>query len=237
MAAKLSREQIERLQSIDSPTIANAIEPFKVRDRTMGFTGLDIRCLFPDLGTMLGYAVTAIVDTTTAGAPPAGIGFLRLWEALHDSPKPAVLVFQDAGPRRSHSAHFGEMMCTTAVRLGAIGLVCSGGVRDLNEVMALGFHYFAPGAVVSHGLPRCLDVNVPVTIDGLRIEPGDLLHGDLNGLVLIPEDIADQVADEADRVRDVERQRLEFIQGPNFSIEALRAQQVGYMGASAQPKK
>jgi 4-hydroxy-4-methyl-2-oxoglutarate aldolase len=231
MAANLSQEQLERLRAIDSPTIANAIEPFKVRDRTVGFTGLDTRCLFPGLGVMLGYAVTALVDTTTPGNVPQGRTFLPFWEAIAASPKPAILVFQDVGPRRSHSAHFGEMMCNTAIRLGGIGLVCSGGVRDLNEVSALGFHYFAPGAVVSHGMPRCLEVNVPVTVDGLRINPGDLLHGDLNGLVLIPEEIADQVADEADRVRERERAQLEFLQGPEFSIDALRARSIGYPGA------
>ena len=77
-------------------------------------------------------------------------------------------------------------MATTAKALGAVGCISDGGLRDVVEVRALGgFQYFCPGFVVSHGNPIILRVNVPVTLDGLAVQPGDLLHGDVNGVLVV----------------------------------------------------
>ena len=114
-------------------------------------------------------------------------------------------------------------MATTARALGAVGCVSDGGLRDVAEVRALGgFQYFCPGFVVSHGNPFILDINVPVTVDGMAVTPGDLLHGDQNGLVVIPEAIADRVAEEAERVRVAEREVLDFVRAPGLTVEKLR---------------
>ncbi len=222
MVARLSDEQLAQLRSVDSPTIANAIEHFKVRDDTVGFTGYNIRCLFPDLGPMVGYAVTALADASTPGQRRGREHTIRMWEAVAASPKPVILVMKDVGPRKTHACHFGDVMCNTARALGAIGLVTDGGVRDLKEVHDMGFHYFAPGAVVSHGTATFLDVQQPVEIDGCWIKPGDLLHGDANGLVVIPEEIADKVYDQVLQVRASEAKMIEWLNSPDFSVEKLR---------------
>ncbi len=222
MTVKLSDTQLERLRAIDSPTIANAIERFKLRDDTVGFTGTQTRCLFPRLGTMVGYAVTVLADASTPGPRRGREVTLRMWEAVAASPRPAVLVMKDVGPRRSHACHFGDVMCNTARRLGAIGLVTDGGVRDLKEVEEMGFHYFAPGPVVSHGTATFVDVGTPVEIDGVLIRPGDLLHGDANGLVVIPDACAAQVADEVEKVRAEEQAMIAWINSPEFSLAELR---------------
>jgi 4-hydroxy-4-methyl-2-oxoglutarate aldolase len=103
-----------------------------------------------------------------------------------------------------------------------VGCVSDGGLRDVREVEALGFHYFCPGFVVSHGNAVICDIGVPVEMSGLAIQPGDLLHGDINGVLVVPESIADRVADEAQRVRDRERQILEIVRQPGFTVERLR---------------
>ena len=114
-------------------------------------------------------------------------------------------------------------MATTAKALGAIGCISDGGLRDVNEVRALGgFQYFCPGFVVSHGNPLICEVNISVTVEGLAIEPGDLLHGDLNGVLVIPITIADRVVDQALRLREAERQVLEFVRQPGLTVEKLR---------------
>ena len=84
------------------------------------------------------------------------------------------------------------------------------------------FHYFARGAVVSHGTATFLDVQQPVEIDGCWIKPGDLLHGDANGLVVIPEDIADKVYDQVMKVRESEGKMIQWINSPEFNVKALR---------------
>ncbi len=176
---------------------------------------------FQNLGSMVGHALTVTVDSTTPDVPRDD----RVWRewvlAMQAAPKPIVLVFQDVGPQPRKSAHMGEVMATLAWRLGAVGLVTDGGVRDLLEVKRLGFHYFAAGAVASHGNPRLLAVNMPVTLDGIRIEPGDLLHGDINGLTTIPMGIASQIAETARLVREDEARLMGYIKSPEFTVEGF----------------
>ena len=229
MPAKiLTPEQFEALRAIDTPTVCNAIERFNVRGRVEGFMGMDIRSLTPEFGTMLGYAVTVTVDSTTPDVP-APAGSWRAWmEAMDASPKPVVLVFHDVGPQRHKSAHIGEVMGTIATRLGAIGIVCDGGIRDILELKRLNFHCFAPGLVPAHGNPRLIEVNVPVEIDGVRVEPGDLLHGDANGVTTVPLAIADRIEEAAERVRAVEAEAMAYIRSAEFTVD-------GFMRWRAQP--
>jgi len=217
MAATLSPEQLDALRRIDSPTIANAIETFNLRPRVAGYVGYDIRFIFPDLPPMVGYAVTCTVDSTTEGRQ--GIGFNRLYELLEQAPKPAVVVMQDVGNDRLHSCHAGEVMSTTMKRLGAVGILTDGGLRDVREVGALGnFHYFCAGLVVSHGNPICVSVGDEVTISGMRVKPGDLLHGDVNGVVMVPEECADKVAEAAHATWQREGETMRRILSPDYRV-------------------
>ena len=218
----LTPGQLAVLAAIDSPTVANAIERFRVRRRIDGYADRDLRCAFPQLGTMVGYAVTCTADSTTEGRSD-GAGLIGLWAALEAAPKPAVLVIKDVGPDPRKGCHMGEIMATIAKTLGAVGCVSDGGLRDVREVEALGgFQYFCPGFVVSHGQPVILDVDVPVAVHGLSIEPGTLLHGDVNGLLAVPEAIAGEVAAACDAVRAEERALLDLITAPGFTVEKLR---------------
>ncbi|HLI07931.1 MAG TPA: RraA family protein [Ktedonobacteraceae bacterium] len=215
MVVRLSFEQLSALRRIDSPTISNAIETFNVRPRVAGYVGYDIRCIFPELPPTVGYAVTCTVDSTTEGRQ--GIGFNRLYELLAAAPKPAIVVMQDVGPDRLHSCHAGEVMSTTMKRLGAIGILTDGGLRDAKEVRALGgFQYFCAGLVVSHGNPVCVSVGEEVTISGMRVRPGDLLHGDINGVVHIPDECAEQVVEAAYRIWEREEETIRRVNGPDF---------------------
>jgi 4-hydroxy-4-methyl-2-oxoglutarate aldolase len=137
------------------------------------------------------------------------------------SPKPSVLVMKDIGPQPRKSAHIGEVMGTIATRLGVVGIVTDGGIRDILELRDLGFHCFASGLVPSHGNPRLVEVNVGVQIDGVRVKPGDLLHGDANGVTIIPHSIAAQVAGAAERVRAREAEVLAYVKGSDFTVEGL----------------
>jgi 4-hydroxy-4-methyl-2-oxoglutarate aldolase len=217
MVANLTPEQFDALRRIDSPTISNAIETFKLRPRVAGYTGYDIRCIFPELPPTVGYAITCTVDSATEGRQ--GIGFNVLYELLEKAPKPAVIVMQDVGPDRLHSCHAGEVMSTTMKRLGAIGILTDGGLRDVREVRALGgFQYFCAGLVVSHGNPLCVSVGGEVTISGMKVKTGDLLHGDVNGVVLIPDECAARVADAAYQTWERESEMMRRINSPDFRI-------------------
>ena len=220
MRGNFSPELLGELRAIDTPTISNAIEVYKVRDRTEGFMGFDVRCQFPDLGVMLGYAVTALCDNRPG--PLAGRQAYFKWlEAIRDAPKPVVCVFQDVSPSREHSCYFGEVMANCAQKLGAVGLVTDGGVRDVAEAQALRFHYFAGGAVASHGNFAITEVGVPVKISGVPVQPGDLIHGDANGVLVIPDEVVDRLPQGVEDIRARERRVLDFVHGPQFTLEGL----------------
>src|SRR5918997_5386170 len=220
MRRSFSPEQLEALRAIDTPTISNAIELYKVRDRTEGFMGYDVRCLFPQLGVMLGYAVTAICDNRP-GEVAGRQAFFEWLQAIKDAPKPVVCVFQDVSPDPKTSCYMGEVMATCAQKLGAIGLLTDGGVRDLAEVEALGFHYFAAGAVASHGNFAITKVGLPVRVSGVTIRPGDLIHADRNGALVIPDDTAEGLPDAVETIRRREKRVLDYAQSSDVDVEKL----------------
>jgi 4-hydroxy-4-methyl-2-oxoglutarate aldolase len=226
-AARLSEAQFAELRAIDSPTIANAIEHFKARPRVQGYMGAQVRCLLPGLGTLLGYAVTCRGDSTTEGKDRRE--HTEVYRAIHAiQPLPAVVVIGDDGDpsRIDLSCHAGEMMATTMKRVGALGLITDGGLRDIHEIRALGgFHYFGRGLVVAHGQPCIYDVGATVNIAGMEVRHGDLLHGDENGVTVIPASIADKVAAQAMKVREMEQARLKEILGPDFHRQFEQATQ------------
>lgn len=218
--ATLTEEQLAFLRSVDSPTIANAVEPFKVRDRTEGFIGGSVRCLFPDLPPMVGYALT--VKMSNQAGPVAGRdGYWRMWQYLEQMPKPAVLVVQDVSGAATRVALAGEVMSTLAQRLGAVGMVTDGAFRDVHEVHALGFHYFAQYVVVSHANFEVVEVGTPVTLDGETVNTGDIVHGDANGVVIVPAAVVGGLAEAVNEVRVKERQTMDFIKSDDFSLAQL----------------
>jgi regulator of RNase E activity RraA len=222
----LTAEQLAYLKGVDSPTVANAIEAFKVRDRCEGFIGGMVRDLSPELGVMVGYALT-VTMTSRPGPVASRDGYWRMWETLERAPKPAVVVVQDVSGAPSRCAFWGEVMATLATRLGAVGVVADAGVRDLPEVRAMGLHYFAPHPVVSHGNFEIVDVSKPVTIDGQVVQSGDLLHGDENGIVVVPHELVASLPAEVESVRARERRLIEHIKSPAFTLASLREMQ-GY---------
>jgi 4-hydroxy-4-methyl-2-oxoglutarate aldolase len=219
----MNPELIEYLKTVDSPTLSNAIEDLNVRPRHEGFAPISIRCLFPEHGRMVGYAVTAQVETVSRMTKTDRSVFCDLFEALHAAPKPAVVVLQEVGAHSDLAAHSGEVMATIFTRLGAIGLVSDSGVRDIPEVRAIGMHYFARGAVASHAHYHIVRPNVPVHIEGFVVKPGDLLHGDENGLIGVPAECVHADIERAvDDVRRREKRLMDFVRGADFTIEALR---------------
>ena len=223
MTDPITDAEMESLRGIDTPTIANAIEAFNVRENTEGFMGWDIQCMFPEMGVMVGYAVTGTLDTVTTGkVHDKDVGH-RFFEAIGDSPGPVVVVTKDVSPRPHHGCHFGDGMATTAMRLGAIGLVTDGGVRDVDTVREMGFHYFAPGMVPAHGNHGFIEAQVPVEVSGVVINPGDLIHADVNGVITIPREIVPQVIEEAHEVHRREAESMARVSSDDFTVASLRS--------------
>ncbi len=220
-SASAPESSIDYLKTVDTPTLSNAIELLQLRPQSEGFTPLSVRCLFPEFGRMVGYAVTAQVETMSEGAPDWNL-FMQLFEAVGQSPKPAVVALQEVGPHRDYAAHCGEVMATILTRIGAIGLVTDCAVRDIVEVRAMKFLYFARGLVASHANFRIARVGVPIQVEGLAIRPGDLLHGDENGLIVVPSEGLTRLPDAVDAVRSREGDLMRFARSPEFSFDGLK---------------
>jgi regulator of RNase E activity RraA len=223
MSSLVSPETLDALRKVDSATLSNAIEPLKVRDRTEGYGPWELKCQFPDLGPMVGYAVTVTAKSTEPG-PRDQTKLLEVFDAIAAVDGPVVVVYQNVGVDVSRSCFVGDNMCSAFSRLGAVGVATDGGFRDPTGIRehAPGFQIFSPGLVVSHGNGVHVDVNVPVSIFGLDVEPGDLLHGDENGLVKVPVDVADAVLDEVKKVVEKERGRLDYTKRDDFTLEGLK---------------
>ena len=213
---------LDGLLEYDSPTICNAIEEMEVRDPIDGYMGWDVRCMYPDLGRMVGYAVTATGRSTVPGSPKKGDGFAQWYELVEKSPKPAVLVLKDVGPDRYRSAHCGDVMATISLALGAIGLVTDGGVRDFETVQELGFRYFAAGLVPAHGTPEIVQAGLDVTISGTRVCTGDIIHADVNGVTVLPVEHVAEVLERCTGVLEVEERRRAFANSAGFRAADVR---------------
>lgn len=189
-----SPEVLDQLRRYDTPTICNVIELFDRRPRTSGYMDRRIRACFPHLPPMVGYAATA---TFRASEPPrAGDAYSGLIEqvaSFAELPTPVVVVFQDLDDPPV-AATFGEVMCSTYKAFGAAGLITSGAGRDLEQVQALNFPCFSDGTLAAHGYCHIERINVPVRVGGVIIHPGDLIHGDRNGVTTIPHDLVEAIA-------------------------------------------
>jgi regulator of RNase E activity RraA len=216
----LDSRQLDALRKINSPTIANAIEMFDVRPRNTGYLDGRVRCLFPRLGVMVGYAHTAVVSADL----PAGerrIPRSDYWKATSSVPAPRVAVVQDRDDPPGQGSFWGEVNASIHRALGFIGTVTNGGARDLDEMQGLEFFAFAAGPSVSHAYIHLLDYGLPVRVGGAVIAPGDLLHGDQHGVITIPQAIAAEVADAAAEVDAVERDVIGYCRRDDFTVEGL----------------
>jgi regulator of RNase E activity RraA len=207
---------LQEIRRIDTPTLSNAIERLHVRPHSCGFCDRTMRQLFPEIGVLCGFAVTAQAVTLPPGENDVeeGIrGFIEICEALRQSALPGIVVIQEIGPHPEYAAHCGEVMATMFQRFGAAGLVSDSAVRDMAEVQGLEFQMFAPGTVASHGNFRLVRTQVPVYVCGLDIVPGDLLHGDMNGLLKVPEEGRERLPALARQVVEDEKVVLDYLRG------------------------
>jgi len=219
----VSPADLELLRKYDTPTICNVVELFDLRSRIAGYMDARIQACFPKMPPMVGYASTA---TFRSAAPPRSgnvyAGIAEQVASFVELPGPAVVVFQDLDSPVA-SATFGEVMCTTYKTFGAAGLITSGAGRDLDQVEAIGFPCFSDGTICAHGYCHIVQINVPVHVGGVMVQPGDLLHGDRNGVTTIPNEIASAVAHAC----------AEFAAAESVVLDYLKADRVDPKGYAA----
>ncbi len=231
----ISAQTLSKLAQYDTPTICNVIELFDVRPHHTGFMDGRIRANFPEMPPMVGFASTAAFRS--GGPPLSGDAYGTIDDQVRrfeDLPGPAVMVFQDIDDPPV-GATFGEIMCSVYQAYGSVGLITSGGGRDLPQVRALGYPVFTATTICAHAWCHLLHLGLPVRVGGLVVHQGDLLHGDANGVTGIPLDIASEVADVAREYVDAEKIILDYVHRPGEkTLAGLSAAREELMAAIAR---
>jgi regulator of RNase E activity RraA len=223
----LTEDLRQELQSFDTPTVCNALEALAPARRGYGYTTEPLFCLRPALKPLVGMAKTATIraahpsDQTGAAARELSDAYYAYIDA---GPKPSVVVMHDGDERRGYGAFWGEVNSAIHKGLGCAGLVTDGSVRDLPDV-AEGFQMLAGRVGPSHAFVHMVDFGRPVDVAGMRVRDGDLIHADQHGAVVIPHDVAAEVAAAARRLQRRERVIIEAARTPGFDIAKLRIAQ------------
>lgn len=175
-----------------------------------------VRPLRPDM-VVVGRAMPVV---HASGPAPCNARFGRMLEAL-DSLGPGEVYVVDGGG--SPYALWGELMSTRATRVGAAGAVMNGFHRDTRGILALGFPTFSHGGYAQDvsGRGYVADFRVPIRIGEVRIAPGDVVFGDVDGVVVLPAELVDQVVAQAlEKVRGENQVRRAFTEGMS-AVEAF----------------
>jgi 4-hydroxy-4-methyl-2-oxoglutarate aldolase len=222
MFEPLTPAELKALRALNTPTVANAIERFDQRARHLGFMGPEVRCIFPEMPPIVGYAATARIMAEQPAAGTWAPSRHEYWDAILSVPAPRIAVIQDLDQPAAIGSFWGEVNGNIHRALGCAGTITNGGVRDLDEVHALGFQMFASAVIVSHAYVHLVEYGTPVKVGGLVVRPGDLIHADKHGAIVIPHEIARDVPAAAAEVERMERRIINYCQSPEFDVAGLK---------------
>jgi 4-hydroxy-4-methyl-2-oxoglutarate aldolase len=214
----MDQRELEAIRGLSTCAISNAVELFNVVPRNEGFMLPGIECRFPELGTMIGYAITAVISTAHPGRKRVEI--TDFWTEILKVPEPRVVVIHDSDIHIVGS-FWGDVRSNIYRRLGCVGAVTDGAVRDLDEVRSIGFHFFSRCVAVSHAYNHLIEIGIPIEVGGLTVKPGDLIVGDKHGVISVPLDLARDVPKAAKLIEERERTIIDYCRSPDFTLEGL----------------
>ena len=219
MYTTVSPATLKALQGINGPSICNAIEGFNFRPTNEGFMMPEIQTAFRDFPPVVGYAVTGVIS---ANAPDGrNVAREEWWDLIASVPEPRFIILHDID-NPPIGAYWGEVQGNIHKALGAVAVATDGTVRDLDEVHELGFQFFAKYISVSHAYVHLVEIDIPVSVGGLTVATGDLIHGDKHGVTSIPFELADKIPEMVSTIADYEKKTIDVCQSPSFSMEKLK---------------
>jgi len=229
-------ELLEELKKIDTPTVTNVVATYPGADLCLGlynpwsenwYTDNRLSCWYPELGPMAGYAVTctySIPDPTYTE-----LTLIDVLEAMDKLAKPSIFCFQQKFPAElaDKVGLSGGNMTSSMRGCGAIGAVSNGPSRDIHEIRPMDFQYMTRGICAGHGPQAIQAVQVPVSISGMDVSPGEIIHMDENGAVKFPADRLEEVVTNAKALLEIEDERVGSLLKAN-GLEEVKAIMAGH---------
>ena len=212
------------LRSVDTPTICNAIEVAQGKRGFDAFTRGTVQISDPT-GVIVGYASTAKIRAVTPpDEPPEVIRARRMayYRQMAEAPKPSVCVIEDEDFPNAIGAFWGEVNTTIHKGFGLSGTLTNGVMRDLGD-LAPDYPVVAGSIGPSHGFVHVTALDVPVTLFGLSVAPGDLIHADRHGAVVIPPEVIPALPDAIAKMQATEQLILGPARAPGFDFATFEA--------------
>lgn len=232
MSAMTEQEMLKELEQFDTPSITNVVATYPSNPLCLGlynpwtenwYTDASIRCMYPELGPRVGYAVTCVYSVPDPNYNR--MTFMDVIDALAASPQPAILVFEQKFPPEmaAKAGLAGEVMTTAMQAVGCIGAISNGPSRDIDAMRPMGFQYLLGGVTAGHGEMAVQAVNVPVSVGGMDVAPGELIHMDENGAVKFPANRLSDVLTNVKALLEDEQVRLDAIRNAKTAAEVRAA--------------
>lgn len=221
----LTDDLLALLRGADTPTVCNAIEVVQGRRGFAGFTRGTMVASHPGAPAMVGFAVTAKLAGAAPSTEPAGVIRARrmaYYRMMAEAPRPTVAVIEDVDFPACVAAYWGGINTTVHKGLGLAGALTNGVVRDLGDLPD-GFPVVAGSIGPSHGFAHLREIGTPVTVFGLTVAPGDLVHADRHGAVMVPPDVLPGLADGIRKLLATEHLILEPARRGGFDFAAFEA--------------
>jgi regulator of RNase E activity RraA len=216
---------LDALGEWDTPALSNALDALRLRPFNTGYTDGSVHRITSGgpgaHGIMAGRAVTARMVAREPGED--GIPVSRLHKAVSEIDGPVVVVVEDLDQPPGEGAFLGEVNGSLLAALGIAGLITNGRVRDAGDLRRLPYPVYAAGLCVARSYMRLTEVGTTVTVAGMMVAPGDILHGDEHGVLNIPAAALPDIIAKAEVIREDEKRVVGWSKSAEFSIPGLLA--------------
>jgi regulator of RNase E activity RraA len=222
----VTESQFAFLRSIDTPTVCNLMEIVAPERRGSFYTVKHLHCPFPDLPPMVGFAKTV---TMRARDKVGGASYMAkrmdYLDYVAAAPQPCIAVIEDLDDPAGYGAFWGEVQSNVHKALGCLGTITNGSIRDIPQI-AEGFQMLAGSLSPSHAYVHVAEFGMPVTIHGMVVKSGDLIHADRHGAIVVPVDTIDGMKDAADKLAATEA-KIIAVAKSGKGVEAIKAAMQG----------
>ena len=225
MSAILSKDELDFLRSIDTPTVCNLIEIVTPQRRGAGYTVRHLHCPFPDLPPMVGFARTVTIRAKDAfGMGDASYIQRRLdyLDYVAAEPRPSIMVIEDLDDEVGYGAFWGEVQSNVHQALGCLGTVTNGSIRDI-PMIPPGFQMLAGSIGPSHAYVHMVDYGGEVNVHGMAVKSNDLIHADRHGAAVVPADKVSAMKTALVGLNEREAKIIKAARAPDMTLDKLKA--------------